>query len=74
MDILFLLIPIALGFLVIALALFFWAIRNGQYDDMDSQSLKIIMDERRSNQQMQQTEQDKKDTDPGPEKVTDNDS
>ena len=48
MDILFLLIPIALGFLVIALALFFWAIRNGQYDDMDSQSLKIIMDERRS--------------------------
>lgn len=59
---------------MIALALFFWAIRNGQYDDMDSQSLKIIMDERRSNQQMQQTEQDKKDTDPGPEKVTDNDS
>ena len=56
MDILFLLIPIALGFLVIALALFFWAIRNGQYDDMDSQSMKIIMDEHRSSQKKTTTE------------------
>ena len=75
MDILFLLIPIALGFLVIALALFFWAIRNGQYDDMESQSLKIIMDERRSNPQMQKAEQvesDKEDSEPV--NVTDNDT
>ena len=57
MDILFLLIPIALGFLVIALALFFWAIRNGQYDDMDSHSLKIIMDERRSDKKNQDAKQ-----------------
>ena len=53
MDILFLLIPIALGFLVIALAVFFWAIRNGQYDDMESQGLKIVMDDK------QQTRQEK---------------
>ena len=46
MDILFLLIPIALGFLVIALAVFFWAIRNGQYDDMESQGLKVVMDDK----------------------------
>ena len=63
MDILFLLIPIALGFLVIALALFFWAIRNGQYDDMDSQSLKIIMDERRSKQATQEKNKDDSDND-----------
>ena len=46
MDILFLLIPIALVFLVIAIAIFFWAIRDGQYDDMESQGLKIIMDDK----------------------------
>ena len=45
MDILFLLIPIALIFLIIAIAIFFWAIRDGQYDDMESQGLKIIMDD-----------------------------
>lgn len=52
MDILFLLIPIALVFLIIAIAIFFWAIRDGQYDDMESQGLKIIMDDKqnRSNQ------------------------
>lgn len=49
MDILFLLIPIALGFLVIALAVFFWAIRDGQYDDMESQGLKIVMDDKPAN-------------------------
>ena len=46
MDILFLLIPIALGFLVIALGVFFWAIRDGQYDDMESQGLKVIIDDK----------------------------
>ena len=48
MDILFLLIPIALIFLMIAVAIFFWAIRDGQYDDMESQGLKIIMDDKQN--------------------------
>ena len=46
MDILFLLIPIALVFLVIAIMIFFWAIRDGQYDDMESQGLKVIIDDK----------------------------
>ena len=54
MDILIVLIPIALGFLVIALAVFFWAIRNGQYDDMQSQGLKIVLDEKQSDDQIRQ--------------------
>ncbi len=49
MDILFLLIPIALIFLIIAIAVFFWAIRDGQYDDMESQGLKVIMDDKQQN-------------------------
>ncbi len=50
MDILFLLIPIAIGFLIIALAVFFWAIRDGQYDDMESQGLKVIIDDKQQTQ------------------------
>jgi cbb3-type cytochrome oxidase maturation protein len=50
MDILFLLIPIAIGFLIVALAVFFWAIRDGQYDDMESQGLKVIIDDKQQTQ------------------------
>ena len=50
MDILFLLIPIAIGFLIISLAVFFWAIRDGQYDDMESQGLKVIIDDKQQTQ------------------------
>ena len=45
MDILFLLLPIAVIFLILAIAFFFWAIKNGQYDDFESQALKVVMDD-----------------------------
>jgi len=54
MDVLFLLIPIALGFLVLALAIFFWAIRNGQYDDMQSHGLKIVIDDKQEQRRVNQ--------------------
>jgi len=54
MDVLFLLIPIALGFLVLALAIFFWAIRNGQYDDMQSHGLKIVIDDKQEQRRVKQ--------------------
>ena len=57
MDILFLLIPIAICFLIIALAVFFWAIRDGQYDDMESQGLKVIIDDRQQTQAEKQPSQ-----------------
>lgn len=48
MDILFLLLPIAIIFLILAVAFFFWAIKNGQYDDFESQALKIVIDDHQS--------------------------
>ena len=48
MSVLYLLIPIAIVFLIIAVAFFFWAIKHGQYDDMESQALKIVMDDSNS--------------------------
>lgn len=45
MDSLYLLIPIALIFCAIAIKLLLWAINNGQYDDLDKESWKILADE-----------------------------
>lgn len=45
MDILYLLVPLALIFFVIALRLLYWAVKNGQYDDLNTESRRILFDE-----------------------------
>lgn len=45
MDSLYLLIPIALIFCVVAIRLLLWAINSGQYDDLDKEAWRILMDE-----------------------------
>lgn len=45
MDSLYLLIPIALIFCVIAIRLLLWAIDNGQYEDLDKESWRILADD-----------------------------
>jgi len=39
------LIPIALLLGLTGLAAFFWAMRTGQFDDMDGAALRILIDE-----------------------------
>jgi len=45
MNILYLLIPIGLVFLAGAIWLLLWAIRSGQYDDMEGPAFRILMDD-----------------------------
>ena len=45
MEILFLLIPLSLLLLGIAVWAFFWAVRSGQFDDLDSPAYRILMDD-----------------------------
>lgn len=45
MESLYLLIPVALVFCVIAIRLLIWAIDSGQYDDLDKEAWKILADE-----------------------------
>ena len=47
MDSLFLLIPIALVFCAVAIKLLLWAIDSGQYDDLDKEAWRILMDDSR---------------------------
>ena len=45
MNILFLLIPISLVFLGLIVWIFMWAIRDGQFDDLEGPAHRILMDE-----------------------------
>ncbi|MCD8521375.1 MAG: cbb3-type cytochrome oxidase assembly protein CcoS [Saccharospirillaceae bacterium] len=45
MDLLYALVPLSLLLLGIAIAVFFWAVRNGQFDDMDSPAHRILFDD-----------------------------
>lgn len=45
MEILYLLIPIAIGLLALIVALFFWAVKSGQFEDLDSPAWRILMDD-----------------------------
>jgi len=47
MNILLVLIPISLLLLGIAIAAFVWAVKRGQYDDLDTPALDILTDDAR---------------------------
>ena len=45
MKSLYLLIPNSIIFFSIALWVFFWAVKSGQYDDLDSDAERILFDQ-----------------------------
>jgi len=44
MESLLILIPIAIVIISIAVAIFFWSVKNGQYDDLDTEGKRILFD------------------------------
>ncbi|GAA5315590.1 MAG: hypothetical protein AseanaTS_07950 [Candidatus Pelagadaptatus aseana] len=45
MESLYLLVPVALVFVVIAVKILFWAVNSGQYDDLDTEAHRILFDD-----------------------------
>ncbi len=45
MNILLLLIPLALGLGLLGLAGFLWALRSGQYEDLDGAAVRVLSDD-----------------------------
>jgi len=45
MTTLMFLIPIALGMGALGLAAFFWAMKSGQYEDLDGAATRILIDD-----------------------------
>lgn len=57
MKILFLLIPLVLIAVAVALRLLYWAVNSGQYDDLDKESRRILFDDP-ADQQTDATQQE----------------
>jgi cbb3-type cytochrome oxidase maturation protein len=45
MNILLLLIPLSLMLLVVAIGAFVWAVRRGQFDDLDAAAIDILVED-----------------------------
>jgi cbb3-type cytochrome oxidase maturation protein len=45
MTILFVLVPLAIMLLALAIWAFFWAVRTGQFDDLDTPAVRILLDD-----------------------------
>ena len=45
MSILYVLIPLALLLLGLAVWAFFWAVGSGQFDDLDTPAIRVVMDD-----------------------------
>jgi cbb3-type cytochrome oxidase maturation protein len=45
MSMVFALVPLAMALLGVAIWAFFWAVRAGQFDDLDTPALRILLDD-----------------------------
>ncbi|KFZ31818.1 hypothetical protein IDSA_03800 [Pseudidiomarina salinarum] len=45
MDSLYILIPIAVLFVIIAVGVFFWAVRSDQFEDLERQGMNVLLDD-----------------------------
>ncbi|HNQ04475.1 MAG TPA: cbb3-type cytochrome oxidase assembly protein CcoS [Thiobacillaceae bacterium] len=45
MEILYLLIPLSLVFVVLIAVVFLWAVKSGQFEDLEGPAHRILMDE-----------------------------
>ncbi len=45
MNIIYVLIPLSILLMVLAIGAFFWAVRNDQFDDLDTPALDILDDD-----------------------------
>jgi len=45
MDIIYLLLPVALIIVIIIIAVFFWAVKSDQFDDLEGPAHRILMDD-----------------------------
>jgi len=45
LDIIYWLIPLSIVILAVAVYIFFWAVKDGQFNDLDSPAVNILLDD-----------------------------
>lgn len=71
MESLFILIPIALVFVAIAIRIFFWAVKSGQFDDLDTEAKRILFDDEPTLRPTQEVARRERCAQKGPQKAAD---
>jgi cbb3-type cytochrome oxidase maturation protein len=61
MSIIYVLIPIAVIIVAVAILIFFWAVKSNQFDDLDRQGYNILFDDDLSPEEKALAEQRKRD-------------
>lgn len=51
MSVLYILVPLAVLLASTGVAAFFWAVRTGQFDDVETPAIRILLDDEQINQQ-----------------------
>ena len=62
MNIIYVLIPLSLILMALAIAFFFWAVRNDQFDDLDTPALDVLDDDEPASSEKGGTTEDAEDT------------
>lgn len=57
MDSLYVLIPIAILFVIIAVGVFLWAVRSDQFEDLERQGMNVLLDDQPSDSKPKGTQQ-----------------
>ncbi|MEI5638417.1 MULTISPECIES: cbb3-type cytochrome oxidase assembly protein CcoS [unclassified Pseudoalteromonas] len=63
MSIIYVLIPIAILFVIIAIGIFFWAVKSEQFSDLNKQGHSILFDDDKSEPAKPQPREDNKSSD-----------
>jgi len=58
MEVIFILLPLAIAIAGVMLALFIWAVRSGQYDDLETPAHRILFDEEKRSPRRRAPEQE----------------
>ncbi|WP_417665236.1 cbb3-type cytochrome oxidase assembly protein CcoS [Pseudidiomarina sp.] len=58
MDSLYVLIPIAILFVLIAVGVFLWAVRSDQFEDLERQGMNILLDDQPQKKKPEKSEPD----------------
>ncbi|WP_404399204.1 cbb3-type cytochrome oxidase assembly protein CcoS [Idiomarina seosinensis] len=45
MNVIYVLIPVAILFVVIAVLVFFWAVKSNQFEDIEREGMRILLDD-----------------------------
>ncbi len=61
MSIIYVLIPIAIILVAVAILIFFWAVKSNQFDDLDRQGYNILFDDDLPPEEKELAEQRRKD-------------